>query len=711
MADLATTQKILPSVAPTGVAGPKVSTQTLMVLAICESQNTAKRIESHMRNAGHPVRLAWVTDLEDAREAISRGTPDLLICEDCHEPAPLKDVIALCQKACPDLPVLLLSASWTQEEAAAALATGARDLVCAETADSLRHMERVMAREFAAHHHLRELRNTRLRLENFESRHLQLLAGTNDAVAHIQEGILSHVNPAFAQRLGYANTEDLVGQPLMDVVAPEHIPKVKDHLKQLSKGRLDDKPMECELRKADGGTVAISAKLTRGTVDGENFVEMLVRADATPVTAEAPPPAPPAPSEMLGLYDPLEAALQQKNHDVCTVIFTVVDEFAALEERIGYRDSEEIVVKLVEWTYQHLDHKDQVFRFGGSELVLLVWRKDVGDTEKLCAKMCAEIGKQVFVARGHEAQISLSLTAYPTAGEDPQALIKELAADTRKLSESGGKRFVISGPTAKASASEREEARKVAQIKRAIEENRLKLAYQSIASLEGDSRQHFDVLVRMLDENGKEVHAGEFLPIAEKHGLMMVIDRWVTLRALKILSKRETAKDNSSLFIKISEDTLRDAEGYLAWLAEQIKGRTLKQDELVFQLQELKAQSHIKKAKLLSKSLTDMGASVAIEHYGIGTNSAQLLEHVLPHYLKFHPSFTHKFNDKEIQRKLGQLMEISRQRSIKTIVCHVEDANVMARLWQMGVNYIQGYHVQEPEVVLLATDLFSKTGH
>jgi EAL domain-containing protein (putative c-di-GMP-specific phosphodiesterase class I) len=61
-----------------------------------------------------------------------------------------------------------------------------------------------------------------------------------------------------------------------------------------------------------------------------------------------------------------------------------------------------------------------------------------------------------------------------------------------------------------------------------------------------------------------------------------------------------------------------------------------------------------------------------------------------------------------VQRRMAQLMEIAKQKKIKTIVSHVEDANVMARLWQMGVNYIQGYHVQEPEVVLLASEFITK---
>src|SRR3546814_7225622 len=79
-------------------------------------------------------------------------------------------------------------------------------------------------------------------------------------------------------------------------------------------------------------------------------------------------------------------------------------------------------------------------------------------------------------------------------------------------------------------------------VRKAIADNRLKLAYQSIASLEGDSRQHFDVLLRLIDEEGHEQHASEFIRAAEKGGLMCDIDRWVTMRALKMQAKRDGAQ-------------------------------------------------------------------------------------------------------------------------------------------------------------------------
>jgi len=130
----------------------------------------------------------------------------------------------------------------------------------------------------------------------------------------------------------------------------------------------------------------------------------------------------------------------------------------------------------------------------------------------------------------------------------------------------------------------------------------------------------------------------------------------------------------------------------------------LKRDEIVFEAQELVLQNHIRKARTLTRELVEMGAGFAIEHFGIGPSSAQMLDYIPTHFLKFHASFTQSFGDRATIARMSELVEAAKQHRIKTIVSHVEDANVMARLWQMGVNYISGYHVQEPEVVLLSDE-------
>ncbi|MEC9363233.1 MAG: EAL domain-containing protein [Pseudomonadota bacterium] len=678
-----------------------------VMLVVAESESVGKRIESYLRNAGHPVRCAWVTDLEDVENALRGGTPDVLVCVDALPAAPIKDVLDLQRRLMPDLPVLVLSPQITAEDSVAALAAGASDVVSNEDLRHMRHLELVVLREIAKHSQLRELRSTRQRLEDFESRHQQLIAGTNDAIAHIQEGILSEVNPAFAQLLGYERADELTALPLMDLVADDHQPKVKEHLKLFLRGKNEGRPLECCLLHKDGRRVSIGAHLTLGSADGEHLIEMLIRSEpaAAPATTAQ---AAVAPSDRLAYFEALAAAIAGagKPSEQRAVLLCLIDDFAGTEQRLGLHDAAEAVEQFQAWLRERLQPQDQLYRFSTHEIACLVSRPTPGEIVEIGEALVRDAAKQIFNTAGHEAHLSLTVAAYPFSGSEQAATVTaELVQDSRAISAKGGNQFANLGPNARTSLQERDDARKAAMVKKALEDNRLKLAYQSIASLEGDTRQHFDVLVRVIDENGKELHASEFIGAAEKHGLLTSIDRWVTSRALKVQAKRDSAQEVSSLFVKLSQDSLKDAEGFAAWVGEQLRTRALRPGEIVFEMQEAVVQNHIRKARLITKALLDVGAQIAIEHFGTGSNSAQLIEHIPMQFIKFHPSFTTNFNDKETHRKMTSLMELAKNKQIKVIVSHVEDANVMARLWQMGVNFIQGYHVQEPEVVLLSADV------
>lgn len=665
-----------------------------LLLVVTPFEENAKRVESHLRNAGHKMRAVWIAELADLEQHLQKSQPDLLLASDHSNSVPLRNIIESCRRFTPTLPILVLTSRLTGEGALAAVAAGARDLVADGDAESLEHLESVYVREVLAYRNLRELARTRSLLADYESRYAQLIAGTGDAVAHIYEGIISQANPAFASLLGYEDVEALAGMPLMDVVAPDSQASVRDHLKQLNSGRADGKHMDCVLLCRNGRMAEVSAQMTRGEAEGERFVEMLIRA------AAAQPAPTSAPSGRIDFYAALETPSEIGQPRAA--LFFVLDQFAALEDRIGWLDAEHVVVQTGDLLRKLMQPGDSLYRFSTQEFAALMSRPDALEFEKLAENCIREVGVTVFSARDHDAQITLSITLYPLGGAETTAQVSnDLIREARQLSSKGGNRFALLGSTARANAEEREDQHKADAIRKAIEENRFKLAYQTIASLEGDSRQHFDVLLRMINEEGVELHARDFLPAAEKAGLMRSIDRWVVGRALKMLVNREARTDKSMLFIKLSEETLKDAEGFVTWFHEMLKGRRLGEDELCFELAEVVLQNHIRKAKLLTKVLRDTGASVAIEHFGIGSSSTQLIEHLPVNFLKFHRRYTQDFADKDIQRKMSELMEMAKQRRIKTIVSHVEDANVMARMWQMGVNYIQGYHIQEPEVVMI----------
>ena len=209
----------------------------------------------------------------------------------------------------------------------------------------------------------------------------------------------------------------------------------------------------------------------------------------------------------------------------------------------------------------------------------------------------------------------------------------------------------------------------------------------------------------MLDEAGQEVPAKDFIPAAEKFGLIVAIDRWVIARALTVLAKRAGAADTSMLFVRLSEQSIRDGEGLYKWLAELLKQRPLKKGELVFTIPESVVEIHVSKATAFAQALRALGADIAMDRFGSTASSEKLIEHLNPSYVRFDYTFTKDFNNEVLQKRMGDLMAVAKKRSIKTIVGQVEDAHAMARLWQLGVHYIQGFHVQAPEAVLLASDV------
>ena len=686
------------------------------LLMVGPTEEAAKRIESFLRNAGHPLRCGWVNELGEVEDILHRDPPDLILCDINASATPPSHLIHMAAEITPDLPVLVVGHAVSPQETVAALMLGAKDLVSADDARHLRHLEMVVIREFLNHHNLRNHRNTRERLEEFSARHQQLITGTADAVAQVQEGILSLANKSFVLLMGREKAEDLVGTPLIDLVAVEQRSRVKERLRQVLKGKHNGEPLDFSLLTRDF-PLQVSAQLILSHENGERVIEMLIRSETShsaPDYSRTMVDMPTIPVQAISSISPRAAFLQTLSTPVEAgsargALFFVVDGFAALEDRVGLVDSEEVTRKVTENMRAQLQTSDAVFAFSPSEIAVFVSRANVADIEALGTSLRKSLAAQVYVTSHHEAQITLSVCIYPLATTDrPDVVLQDLARDARRLSQKGGNETAILGSAAKASQTDREDARKAALVKKAIETNNLKLAYQSIASLEGDSRQHFDVLLRMVDDGGNELHAAEFLPAAEKFGLMRNVDRWVMARALAVIVKRSAGGDAPSLFVRISEDTMKDAEGFVKWMSELLRSHPLKQQEFVFEIHEPVLQNHVRKAIALTDALHNLGAGIAINHYGITATSAQLLEH-LPSvdYLKFHHSYTQKFNDKDVQRHMATLMEVAKLKKLKTIVSHVEDANVMARLWQMGVNYIQGYHVQEPEVVMMGSDMRS----
>jgi len=240
----------------------------------------------------------------------------------------------------------------------------------------------------------------------------------------------------------------------------------------------------------------------------------------------------------------------------------------------------------------------------------------------------------------------------------------------------------------------------VKHIKAALMENRFRLVQQPIASLHGGDQTMFDVLLRMLDTNGKEILPAEFMPAAERNDLLKNIDRWVVGASLSFGAQRKP----SCLFVRLSLETLKDAS-FLGWLDNQVRATRSEPQRLCFQAHEAVAAMHLQRMQKLSAELRGRGFRFAIERFGSGRDPQGLMESLAIDFIKIDGALVQGLtSNEELQQRVRLLVEQARARNIETIAERVEDANTMAVLWQLGVQYIQGYLVHTPEEIVLRAE-------
>ena len=133
-------------------------------------------------------------------------------------------------------------------------------------------------------------------------------------------------------------------------------------------------------------------------------------------------------------------------------------------------------------------------------------------------------------------------------------------------------------------------------------DNRFRLMQQPIASLLGEDRGMFDVLVRMIDEQGQELLPAEFMAAAERNDLMKHIDRWIIGAAMTFCASRPVKQ----LFVRLSQDSVKD-KSLLPWLSNQLKATRIDANRIAFQISEQVANEYLADTMELATGLRKAG--------------------------------------------------------------------------------------------------------
>ena len=230
----------------------------------------------------------------------------------------------------------------------------------------------------------------------------------------------------------------------------------------------------------------------------------------------------------------------------------------------------------------------------------------------------------------------------------------------------------------------------VARIKVALEGDGFHLSFQPVIALQGDGVERYEMFLHLYGSDGEPVEASTYLPIAEEHGLLGQIDRWAATRAIELIGERLQGGHRTSLLLSLSSEAVQDPT-MASFIAAHLASTGVPGELLVLAVPEAKVFTHLSAAQEFVSAMAGFGVRIALERFGAGLNSMQLLTHIEPAFLKIDPQFMDDLaKSAESQQQVRNIASQAASRGVQTIADRVQDATSMTLLFSAGVDYVQG---------------------
>jgi len=671
------------------------------LIVLSGNQSDAELVNRALRDSGHAAHCHWLDSVERLTETvhITDAHQIWLFCDrfahDIRTVAKLRDSI---QKT---LPLIAVSNTINETAIAHALLSGAHDLISPKYA---KHIVKVAERELRSFRLERALNTSLHSARQYQKQLQHFMEGSDDAIAHVIEGIVIDANPIWAELFG-RDQKDMHG-PVMDYFDTASHAAIKGALVASQKGQWSDEPLRIIGVAGNGEKFTIDVRLEAALFDGEPAVKLCVLRNMA--AADEPEEA----VDRAISVDPSTGLFHRRrmiqeitdrlagstSTGTRALAYIRPDKFAEAAAAVGPIASEELLIQFAEVLKESVRSHDFCGRFGGTEFAIWVERGTLRDIEAWADGVVSAVAEHIFECRNRTFSLTctIGIADVGVNAENIEELLRAAQRASQRGRQRGGNQTVLEETSDQTTRVQRLDEVWIGQIKSALVENRFQLARLSVASLHGERRALFDTVVKMIDSQGQEIPASTFLPVAARNGLMRAIDRWVVDAAVQAAA----AGKGDSMFVKLSSDTVVDAE-FVPWLLRCVQAAQASCSQLCFQVAEEAVNQRLRHANELAGKLRSAGFGFAIEHFGIGRDPTRLLRQIPLDYVKLDGSLMQQLGKSQNHQDIVQsLIKAANAAGVATVAERVEDANTMAVLFQLGAGYVQGHYLHEPEVVL-----------
>ncbi|MGD8589654.1 MAG: PAS domain S-box protein [Chromatiales bacterium] len=565
-------------------------------------------------------------------------------------------------------------------------------------------------------HDITERKHAEQLLFEEKERALVTLTSIGDAVISTgADGRIDFLNPVAEGLTGWS-ADEACGRPLAEVfrIVNEETGKAEEDPVALclKEGRMIEPSDKTVLLQRNGGRHAIedSAAPIRGR-DGELLGVVLVFRDVTEARHQSQQVSYQASHDALtGLINRREferrlsrvletAKTADTENALC---FLDLDRFKQVNDIGGHVAGDELLRQVSQLLKQQIRKRDTLARLGGDEFGLLMEHCPIHEARGVAQNLIKVLSDFSFPWEEHSFSIGVSI-GMVDVNRSSAAMRQVLSAADAACylaKEQGRSRLHIHQATDAERVKRHSEMQWSRRLPRALEEDRIRLYFQTIRPL-GEQRAapllHYEIFIQLLGEEGELVPPDAFLPAAERYKLSDRLDRWVIGRVLGWLHSHPQHLQQMQLCsINLTGPSLCKRD-FLAFVIDEIAQSGVPPDKLCFEIAETVAITNLSSAKVFIEALKSRGCLFALDDFGSGLSSFTYLKNLPVDFLKIDGVLIKDILSEPLALAMVRsINEIGHVMGKRTIAEFVENAPILEKLWEIGVDYAQGYGIDRP---------------
>ena len=403
----------------------------------------------------------------------------------------------------------------------------------------------------------------------------------------------------------------------------------------------------------------------------------------------------------------LERVLTTAKHgeDEHALCYLDLDQFKVINDTCGHTAGDELLRQLGQLLPGSVRKRDTLARLGGDEFGVLMEHCALPQALRAANSLRETVSEFRFIWDEQIFRVGVSIGLVPISGGNHSVEDVLSVADSAcyAAKDQGRNRVQVYQADDTEFALRHSEMRWVARINQALEDDRFQLWSQPIVPITpgpGDG-EHFELLLRMVDENGGCIPPGAFLPAAERYGLSTKLDRWVIKEAFAWLGRNPLMLERLELCsINLSGATLGDNE-LLQFVCDLLTTTKIPAEKICFEVTETAAISNMSRALKFMTDLRNLGCRFSLDDFGSGLSSFAYLKTLPVDFLKIDGMFVKDILDDNVDLALVRsINDVGKVMGNRTIAEFVESKAILEKLREIGVDYVQGYGVGRPAPIV-----------